>query len=390
MESASIYIQKKPYKNGLVPVFIRFIVSGKIYLKSICSAYEYQIDRKNTRIKSKHPDYLIMNENIELTLKEAQTYIRKCHLERVPVEPALFFNRSKGQWLSEAIRARGEVFEQNGSFNTAKKYYSVANKLSSMRYDIRLNDITHEWLDSYMQGLKQAGNKPVTVRKDLVIISATLNDLKAYNPVKEIKKPSSKGVKEKLTMHEFEKIRDVDLSGMEHTVRQMWVFAVYARGMRVFDLLTLMVSQLRGERIIYKAHKTGKEQNIPISPAMHAILDEMDLTGEYVFPLMDRPYSQFDSGTNLQRKRYQERANTLAYDMNVALKSIAQKAGIGKHITNHVARHTFAFLALKHRIDLGTLQNLLDHGDLQTTKAYAESIMSSDELDESVEGLFDK
>ena len=61
---------------------------------------------------------------------------------------------------------------------------------------------------------------------------------------------------------------------------------------------------------------------------------------------------------------------------------------IDKHITMHVARHTFAYLADQGGIPLGTIQQLLDHGKIGTTQVYVESLRKNDELDKAVEGLF--
>jgi site-specific recombinase XerD len=48
--------------------------------------------------------------------------------------------------------------------------------------------------------------------------------------------------------------------------------------------------------------------------------------------------------------------------------------GINKKVTFHVARHTFATLALNIGIDLKVVSKLLGHSEVRTTEIYAKII----------------
>ncbi len=52
------------------------------------------------------------------------------------------------------------------------------------------------------------------------------------------------------------------------------------------------------------------------------------------------------------------------------IEQAAKKAGIKKHVTSHVLRHTYATHLLEMGMDIMTLKDLLGHVDIQSTLVY--------------------
>jgi len=56
---------------------------------------------------------------------------------------------------------------------------------------------------------------------------------------------------------------------------------------------------------------------------------------------------------------------------NQYLKILAAQCGIRKRLTSHMARHTFATMALHHGVPIEIVSKMLAHSDIQTTQIYA-------------------
>lgn len=57
--------------------------------------------------------------------------------------------------------------------------------------------------------------------------------------------------------------------------------------------------------------------------------------------------------------------------MNAYLKEIADLAKIKKHLTTHIARHTFASMSLSNHVPIESISKMLGHSDIKTTQIYA-------------------
>ena len=112
-----------------------------------------------------------------------------------------------------------------------------------------------------------------------------------------------------------------------------------------------LVKDNKGELWIRKnRQKTKIMCNIPVLPVAASILEKYKNVAECTGKLLPV----------LSNQR-----------MNSYLKEIADMCGITKKLTTHVARHTFACIALANKVSMETIARMLGHSDIRTTKIYA-------------------
>lgn len=73
--------------------------------------------------------------------------------------------------------------------------------------------------------------------------------------------------------------------------------------------------------------------------------------------------------------------------INYHLKQIAEKAGIDKRLTSHIARHSFADIARKKGVSVYDISKALDHTNISIMQAYLASF-DDGSLETAMEKIF--
>ena len=103
--------------------------------------------------------------------------------------------------------------------------------------------------------------------------------------------------------------------------------------------------------------KGGKQRLVMLSPRLLLILREYWKRERPPAPYL---FGSKKTGRHISRDAVRE-----------AIKQAAQAAKLGKHVTPHVLRHSFATHLLESGTDLRTIQVLLGHASIRTTTVYA-------------------
>jgi len=273
----------------------------------------------------------------------------------------------------------------------------------AFKKDLEFSEVTNGFINEYIAYLKCMPNHVCpnkvlamgTVKKQIAIFQACYNKgvkERNYqyrtNPFYDIKLSSSPGTKAKLTLEEIDKLNDVPLSSgdMLLVARDCFMFAFYCAGMRCGDVLELrginLYQQDNSWRLNYTMGKTGKHKDIKLQWEALAILtryvDYNHLNSDYIFPLLrnQAPYAHAKTSEEIKllppvykRKRVDDLESNNA-KLNKYLKILAKMAGVEKHVSMHVARHSFADNARVKGANMYDIMHAMGHSKLVTTQTY--------------------
>ena len=179
-------------------------------------------------------------------------------------------------------------------------------------------------------------------------------DMIPADPYERVKLSRGKSKeRQPLTEDELDKLRTIKLSEPMDHVRDLFIFSAYT-GLAYcdvqvfnFELMTEKIGKIYyidGERL-----KTGTKFFTPIlNPAME-VLKKYD----YNLPKI----------TNQKGNEY--------------LHLIQHAMGLHKSLTFHVARHSFATLAISHGVPIEDVARMLGHEDIRTTQIYAKILKTT-------------
>jgi len=137
---------------------------------------------------------------------------------------------------------------------------------------------------------------------------------------------------------------------------------LYASGMRVSELVSLNLDDIKLEREDVRCFGKGhKERIIPIAPrAVSSIREYL----QEARPHLVRNDTEQALFVNARGERLTRQG------LWQILKGYAKSAGLAKEITPHTLRHSFATHMLSGGADLRSVQELLGHANISTTQIY--------------------
>lgn len=229
--------------------------------------------------------------------------------------------------------------------------------------DATLADIDHQWLTDFMIYLM---NDYVTYKKTKLTNGTVDNYLRCLkaafnvaveegimptNPMLALDRSHLKGTtyeREFLNVEEVKKL--IDTPCRRPDIKGAFLFSCFC-GLRISDVRSLQwkhVVTAGGKRYLkITQFKTRRPLSIPLSRQALRWMPERGNAGEdeYIFPPLSKNMTVLDDW--------------------------AKEAGINKHITFHVSRHTFATMELTMGADIYTTSKLLGHTSVATTQIYA-------------------
>ncbi len=278
--------------------------------------------------------------------------------------------------LLDYLENIGKQSAEQGSRNYARTVLNTVRALKLFRGDyIAFRDVDKGFLSEFTDYLRQmpkaskygvlktggrlSNNSVVSYYGTLrtVINRAYKEGIITVNPTKEFdfasKVRQEPSRREYLTIDELKTL--INTECRHEIVKRAFLFSCLC-GLRVSDIRKLKWCDLQRSdgrvRIEITMQKTKEPLYLPISDEALKWLPERGEAGDsdFIFPLTHE-------GT-----------------VNDTLQHWAKVAGITKHISFHVARHTHATMMLTLGADLYTVSKLLGHKNIATTQIYAKIV----------------
>lgn len=268
--------------------------------------------------------------------------------------------------------------EKDSSPETVKAYLSDINKFAGWYCetegtlpDMRL--VGSLDIAEFKRYLLNKNQKPATINRAIISLSALFNWLGISNPAKEIKRlPEVKTAPKSLERKELLfLIRSVRSSGKPRDIAI--VTLLLHTGIRVSELCALTLDDVilkgRSGRVIVKSGKGNKRREVPLnSTARNALKEWLDKRSNV-------PGSSFSG----------KKSDSLSpRAVEQLLGKYSSMAGLEK-VTPHTLRHTFCKSLIYAGESLDRVATLAGHSSLNITKRYIAP--STDDLQEAVESI---
>ena len=260
------------------------------------------------------------------------------------------------------LRYIAETHQRTLSKNSKNVCSSLLHHLTLFaKHEVFVKEISEEFLIEFSQYLLRTV-KPSSAKTYLqklhALLCSSLNPYRTSNPMLPISQliPSSPAsTRAFLTGEEILRLKNTPCP--HFNTKQAFLFACFT-GLRLSDIETLRWSDIRvsgGSTTIVKMQvKTKRSITIPLNiDALKLLPSRKDASDDFVFQLYSRA--------------------TISSDLRIW----ACAAGIEKHISFHVSRHTFATLALTAGVEIYTVSKLCGHANVRTTEIYAHLLDST-------------
>ncbi|AVR44258.1 integrase [Christiangramia fulva] len=361
-------------------LYARITLNGKrvnLSLKHEIPANDW--DKKRSKVKGRTPEAQEINEYIQHVRAELYSSYR----ELMKADAEVTAEAVKAHFLGEEEDQKSlqDLFDyhnlhhnHNLSAATMSHYRTTQNYLLEYIYkingkeDIHLNKLDFNFVTGFETFLRtyhpkhyhgtmsnNGAMKHLQRFRKMIRIALNLGWI-SNNPLKGYKIKMEKKEREFLTAPELASIENYATSVERlEIVKDLFVFSCYT-GLSYCDLIVLNNSHLATiddkKWILTKRAKTDTAVRLPLLKAPVDILEKY----------RDHPRRGED---NLLPRLSNQKLNSY-------LKELADKCKINKHLTFHMARHTFATtVTLTNGVPIETVSKILGHTRLATTQIYA-------------------
>lgn len=267
--------------------------------------------------------------------------------------------------------------DRGASSATIEAYRRDLIQFASALPETTLKQISAQEIETYLQDLSTQGLQATSLARKISAIRqffkfCCLEKDLPLNPAENIVTPKlGKTLPLTLSVEQVQSLLDSSDPGLPYPGSLVEVlqfrdrtmlYLIYASGLRVSELVGLLVSEIDLKESFARVLGKGSKQRIaPFAEIAGKLLDQ------YIHEYRPKLQPQSDAlfvnhrGTQLSRQAFWR-----------ILKALSAQAGLSASLSPHTLRHSFATHLLQSGMPLRSLQMLLGHSDLSTTQIYTQ------------------
>lgn len=262
------------------------------------------------------------------------------------------------------------IFEKGLSDKTKESYsYDLKMYITFLqkRKKENVKEITEEDITEFLKYRSNIQEATSTIAHNLTVIKNFHAYLLKIGVVVQdvsinISRPKlKKSIPRSLSMEDIDKLLDIQLDTVFDYRNKAMIELMYGAGLRVSELISLDLHSIDFVNCLIRiTGKGSKERMVPI--------------GEYSIYYLKLYLEKRDSMLKKEAcnalflNNHGKRMTRQGFFKN--LKQILKKQGLREDIHPHTLRHSFATHLLSRGADLRSIQELLGHSDISTTKIY--------------------
>jgi integrase/recombinase XerD len=385
MATYKAVLKNQNRKDGTCLIMIRIIKDRKI--SHVGTGYYVKKKDWNPKgeVRATNDMHGVYNSGIRKLVRDLETIETNALLASDPLSGKGIKTRFKRKPGTETFKKLSAEYinARPAGERTKERYNTHIENFITVVGDLLPAEITKEVIQKYE---KESTSGENTKHRGLKFLKAVYFDLQekalapaGKNPFEFATSKAKKAEKERLTPEEIIKLANSTGKDGLPAARDVFMLQYYLGGLRISDVLTLKGTNDKGDRLVFKDMKTGKNHSHIIVPKAREIIDRYKTNPDnYIMPFLSR---------SAEHPRFLNEIESATTLVNKKLKTLAERAEINKKVTSHIARHTFADHLRRRKTDLYTISKALGHSSVTMTENYLDSF-DTDAVDKAMNDLF--
>ena len=260
------------------------------------------------------------------------------------------------------------IFEKGLTDKTKESYKNDLEVYKSHLNDQGINNISDITSDHIKEFLKErSSSETTTIAHNLTVIKNFHSYLFRQKILKQdvsefIERPKlRKSLPKTLSVEDIDKLLNIELNNVFDYRNKAMLELMYGTGLRVSEIVNLEVTDIDLTNCLIRIMGKGnKEREVPLGEySIYYLNLYLDRRKEMLKKTSCDKLFLNNHGKGMTRQGFFKN-----------LKQILREKGLNEDVSPHTLRHSFATHLINHGADLRSIQEMLGHADISTTKIY--------------------